>query len=169
MTERVKELRPEALYRACKDEDFTFTTTADLEEPGEIPGQERAAEAVRFGLGIDHDGYNIFAFGPSGSGKHSLAEHFVRERAAARPVAPDLCYVNNFAEPNKPSLLSLPPGLGSNLRNDLKEFIEEVATALPVVFESDEYQARLQAIKQSVKAGPEQASPNCRPKPRRRA
>jgi lon-related putative ATP-dependent protease len=156
MTTTTKELQPEALYRSCEPDDFKFGTTAELDSSLEMPGQDRAAEAVRFGIGIERDGYNIFALGPAGTGKQFLIEHFVQERAASRPSPPDLCYVNNFSEPNKPSLLVLPPGVGSSLKNDLKEFVEEVIGALPAVFESEEYQAKVNALRQSVKTGPEE-------------
>ena len=148
-----KELLPEALHKRCDPNDFPFDTTAELNAGTEIPGQARAAEALQFGLGIDREGYNIFALGPAGTGKHFLVEHFLREGASERPVPPDLCYVNNFAEPNKPSLLVLPPGLGSSLKKDLNEFIEEVMSSLPAVFESEEYQAKVNAVRQSVKTG----------------
>ena len=151
----MKELPPEMLYKRCKPDDLTFETTAELKTGIEIPGQARAAEAVQFGIGIDREGYNIFALGPAGTGKHFLVEHFLRERAATRPVPPDLCYVNNFSEPNKPTLLTLPSGLGLNLKKDLKEFVEEAMTALPAVFESEEYQAKANAIRQSVQTGEE--------------
>jgi hypothetical protein len=152
----MRELPPETLYKKCEPDDFKFETTAELKTTGvEIPGQSRAAEAVRFGVGIDREGYNVFALGPAGTGKHFLVEHFLTERASRRAVPPDLCYVNNFAEPNKPSLLTLPPGLGLSLKKDLKEFVEEVMTALPAVFESEEYQAKVNAIRQGVKTGEE--------------
>jgi lon-related putative ATP-dependent protease len=152
----IKELGPEALYRGCDPKDFAFETTAELEDGVEIFGQDRAAEAVQFGLGIERDGYNIFALGPAGTGKQFLVEHFLNERAATRPVPRDICYVNNFSEPNKPSLLILPPGIGSCFKKDMNEFIEEVATAIPAVFESEEYQARASAIRQTLKTGPEE-------------
>jgi lon-related putative ATP-dependent protease len=148
----IKELQSDALCKRCRSEDFPFETTAELQNIGEIPGQARAAEAVRFGLGIAHDGYNIFALGPAGTGKQFLVERFLAERAASRPAPPDLCYVNNFTEPNKPTLLVLPAGVGTGLKKDLKEIIDEVSSALPGVFESDEYQAKVNAIRQSVKS-----------------
>ena len=42
--------------------------------------------------------------------------------------------------------LKLPPGLGKGLKQDLKEFIDEVGSALPAVFESEEYQAKIKAL-----------------------
>jgi hypothetical protein len=112
----MSELSPETLYKRCEPGDFTFETTAELKTAEvEISGQARAAEAVRFGIGIDRGGFNVFALGPQGTGKHFLVEHFLKERASTRPVPPDLCYVNNFAEPNKPSLLTLPPDLSQRI------------------------------------------------------
>src|SRR5579885_1926809 len=131
----IRELQADELYRSCKPEDFKFETTGELNGSPDIPGQARATEAVQFGLGVEHDGYNIFALGPAGTGKKFLVEGFLKQRAETRPVPPDLCYVNNFAEPNKPALLVLPPGLGACLKKDLKELIEEIFSALPGVFE----------------------------------
>jgi hypothetical protein len=128
----MRELLPETLYKRCTLDDLAFETTAELKTAEvEISGQARATEALQFGIGIDRGGFNVFALGPQGTGKYFLVEHFLKERASTRPVPPDLCYVNNFAEPDKPSLLTLPPGLGLGLKNDLKEFVEEVMMSCP--------------------------------------
>jgi hypothetical protein len=63
----INELQTEALYRKSKPETFKFETTAELQGMAQIPGGPRAADAVRFGLVIQHDGYNIFALGPTGT------------------------------------------------------------------------------------------------------
>ena len=152
----IKELDLQNLYKKCDPDDFKFETTADIGPIAELPGQERAVEALRFGIGIERDGYNVFALGPVGSGKHFLVERLLLERASARSVAPDLCYVNNFPDTTTPSLLVLPPGLGSSLKKDLKELVEEVISTLPGVFESEEYQAKANAIRQNVKNAPEE-------------
>ena len=83
----MKELPPEILYKRCRPEDLNFETTAELKTGVQIPGQARAAEAVRFGIGIEPEGYNIFALCPAGSGKHFLVEHYLKERVnASRPA-----------------------------------------------------------------------------------
>jgi hypothetical protein len=48
-----KELLPEVLYKRCNPADLAFDTTAELPADLEVPGQARAAEALKFGLGID--------------------------------------------------------------------------------------------------------------------
>ena len=65
------ELGPNEIYRACDAAALSFETTADLPDLTEIIGQERAVSSVEFGMGIDSDGYNIFAVGPMGTGKTS--------------------------------------------------------------------------------------------------
>ena len=57
----VSELSPEQLYRSCDPGLLPFETTADAEDPPRFIGQPRAVEALRFGIGIERDGFNIFA------------------------------------------------------------------------------------------------------------
>lgn len=151
----VKGLNAEALCRRCDPSQFAFETTADLEDLAEVIGQPRAVEAVRFGVGIERDGYNIFALGPAGTGKHSLVRDFLEQRAAARSVPSDWCYVNNFEQPHKPRALALPAGMGVELRRDMERLVEELRTLLSAAFESEEYQTRRQALEEEFKKQPE--------------
>lgn len=82
--EPAKPLRPEQLYRRCNPGDFPFTT-AEPADLGEIIGQARALEAIRFGIGITNSGYNIYALGPPGVGKHSIGS--IRSRRRMRRVS----------------------------------------------------------------------------------
>jgi len=153
----VKPLEIEALYQRCDPEQFTFETTAELEDLAEIIGQPRAVEAVRFGIGIEREGYNIFALGPAGTGKHSLVRRFLEQRAATEPTPADWCYVNNFEQPHKPRALRLPPGTGTMLRGDMKQLVEELRNALSTAFESEEYRTRRQVIEEEFKERQEKA------------
>ncbi|MBM3569326.1 MAG: ATP-dependent protease [Alphaproteobacteria bacterium] len=144
-------LPAEALYRTCDAAGLGFVTTDELVPLDEALGQDRAVEAVGFGLGIRRPGYNIVAIGPPGIGKRSLIDRHVRTHAASEPTPADWVYVNNFAEPHKPRALSLPPGRGSALKRDIQALIEELRTALPAAFESDDYRARRQTIDGSFK------------------
>ena len=149
--EGLKPLDAKALYQCCDPEQFAFETTADLEDLTEIIGQPRAVEAVRFGVGIEQEGYNIFALGPAGTGKRSLVRQFFEQRAVGEPVPYDWCYVNNFKEPHKPRALRLPPGKGVELRQDMEDLVEELRTALSAAFESEEYQTRRQVIEEGFR------------------
>jgi len=123
-------LPPECLRAVCDSEHFGFDTTEALEaHPGDL-GQERAMEALRFGLAIEQADYNIFVLGEEGCGKHATTFRVLRAHAAGRPVPPDVCYVHNFDEPLHPRLLTMPAGRGAALRADMQAFVRELKLAI---------------------------------------
>ena len=153
----VEKLEPDALSRRCDAEQFEFETTAELEDLAELIGQPRAVEAVNFGIGIQQQGYNLFALGPAGTGKQAFIQHYVETHAAGEAVPPDWCYVNNFADHRKPRALELPPGRATQLHDDMNMLIEELGVTIPAVFQSDEYTTRAEAIDQELNERQEQA------------
>ena len=150
-------LKSDALYTRCLPEEFDFRTTAELDDLTEFIGQPRAVEAVSFGIGIRHKGYNIFALGPTGIGKRALVERYAVKQAAIEPLPPDWCYVNNFQQPHEPRMLRMPPGRGLELERDMGQLVEDLHAAIPTVFESNEYRTRSQAIEEELNEKNEQA------------
>jgi AAA domain len=140
----IKALDPEYLYRWCAPESLPFETTEELEELDGGVGQPRAIEALRFGIGIERPGYNIFALGPPGTGKYPLVRHFLTRRAQSAAVPSDWVYVHDFERPDRPRALRLPPGTGTRLRRDMEQLVEELRPALARAFEGEEYQARFE-------------------------
>lgn len=150
-------LHPTRLYRRCDPATLGFETTAELEEPEEMPGQARALEALRFGVSIRRHGYNIYALGPHGMGKHSLVRQVLEREAAGAPVPSDWCYVNNFREPDRPRALPLPAGRGRGFHDDMQRLVSELSNALPGAFETEEYQGRADEIRADLRARREEA------------
>jgi lon-related putative ATP-dependent protease len=150
-------LPPILLYRRCDPADLPFAVCSELEETPGLIGQERAVEALNFALRIRAKGYNVYALGAAGTGRHSMVEELLRERAAKEPAPPDWCYVNNFADPQQPRRLELPAGKGAALAAAMKRLVEELRAALPAAFERDEYRARREAIDQEFKQKSEEA------------
>lgn len=150
-------LDAERLCRKTDPAGFEFETTATLGAPAAWIGQDRAVEAVRFGIGMKRAGYNLFALGPTGAGKHTLVRNFIEEQAAQEPFPDDWCYVHNFVEPHKPIALSLPPGRGLIFQKDMERLVEDLKIAIPAAFESDESRARLEAIENEFSQRNEQA------------
>ena len=144
----VTPLSPADLYRACDPAHLGFETTSEVAPLDEIVGQPRAVEAVRFGVRIPQDGFNIYALGPTGTGKFTLVRRSLEEQAAQKPSPPDWCYVYNFESPYRPKVLRLPPGTGAQLRQDMQQLIADLRSALSAAFESDEYQTRREVIQQ---------------------
>lgn len=144
-------LSPDRLYRRCDPAALSFDNTAQLADLDHLLGQDRAVEALRFGVGIRQPGYNLYALGASGTGKHSTVDRFLRLRARQEPVPPDLCYVNNFDTQHRPVALRLPPGRGVILRDDVARLIDDLRAAIPGIFESEEYRNRRQVIEETSK------------------
>jgi predicted ATP-dependent protease len=138
----------EVLYRPCDPTQFGFETTDGLDAAEGIVGQRRALEALAFGTGIRSRGYNIYVLGATGVGKKTVVRKFLREKAIHAPKPSDWCYLHNFDQPDRPRLLRLDPGVGEQLRHDLDRLIERLRTVMPSCFEDEDYQRRLQAIKQ---------------------
>ena len=153
----VKPLAVQQLKRACDPELLPFDTTADLESLEVTLGQSRAMAALDFGVKIDCHGYNIYAHGPSGYGKHTIITRFLQEQPSNKEKLFDWCYVNNFDQAHKPNVLSLPPGIGAEFSRDMTRTVEELHAAIPAAFESDEYNARVQELQDEYKARRDQA------------
>jgi lon-related putative ATP-dependent protease len=150
-------LKASELYNRCDISQLDFKTTSNLESLPEVIGQERAVDAVRFGVGIQRDGYNLYALGPKGIGKYSLVRRYVEEKAESKNPPSDWCYINNFKQPHKPNALELPAGMGHQLSIDMEQLIEDLQAAIPAVFESEEYRTRSQVIEQELTEHKERA------------
>ncbi|MBN2248796.1 MAG: AAA family ATPase, partial [Campylobacterales bacterium] len=127
------------LYHRCDSLLFAFDTTDALDVLEQPLGQERALDAIDFGTNIAQDGYNIFAMGPSGSGKHSVVMKYLEQKAGSEPAPSDWCYVNNFKDQRLPLAIELPAGKALPFRDEMDELVELLKTLLPAVFESSSY------------------------------
>ncbi|MGK2926831.1 MAG: Lon protease family protein [Lysobacterales bacterium] len=150
-------LAPAALYRRCDPATLGFETTAELEDLSEIPGQDRASEAIHFATDIDVDGHNVYVLGSPGTGRHLFVRQILERKAATSPVPQDWCYVYNFDEPRKPRALALPPGRSKELRADVEQVIADAQTAIPAAFESEDFQAQREAVAEEFKESQEHA------------
>lgn len=148
---KIQELRSDQLYRKCDPAKFSFDTTDEIGEKVNIVGQDRASEAIEFGMNISYPGYNIFVLGPSGMGKLEIVQEFFENKAKSDPTPSDWIYVHDFDEPDQPDAIELPPGMGTEYEKDINNLIEEMQTALSAAFESEEYQNRHQSIFESFK------------------
>ncbi|HEY0945010.1 MAG TPA: ATP-binding protein [Opitutaceae bacterium] len=140
------ELKPEQLYHRCDPTKFAFGSTAELGDLAEGLGQGRAVEAICFGIGIQREGYNLYAMGPAGAGKHTIVRRFVDEKAGGQPVPADWCYVHNFHDAHQPRALQLPPGRARMLHDQMAQAVEDLRVGIPAAFETDEYRSRVQQI-----------------------
>ena len=144
-------LTADRLRRRCDLSSLAFETTDDLKSDDDVLGQDRAFEAIEFGIGIEHRGYNVFVLGPTGAGRHRYVRRILDARAADEAKPSDWCYIHNFDDPRRPRALELPTGMGRSLRRDMAQLIDDLRAGIPAVFESDEYRNRRHAIDQEFR------------------
>lgn len=154
----LKPLPKEKLYHSCDGASLAFSSTEEITHLDEILGQDRALEAIEFGIDIGHEGYNLYVMGSSGLGKHSVVRDTLANKAKSGSSPFDWCYVNNFKSPHLPRRLKLEQGAGSTLSKDMDELVDEVLTALPAAFQTDEYLRRAQEIQNEFRAKEDEVS-----------
>jgi lon-related putative ATP-dependent protease len=149
MPKKFPEVPVEELRAHVDPQSLSFENTASLEPPVErLLGQERASDAIKFGMGIKEHNYHIFIAGPPKAGLTYAARTYLEEQAKKEPTPPDWCYVYNFKEQDKPKSLKVSAGQGKELKKDMQEFIGALQTKVPEVFDSDDYRARDEELQQ---------------------
>ncbi|HYW92296.1 MAG TPA: ATP-binding protein [Gammaproteobacteria bacterium] len=136
------------LYQRCDVDALGFDTTAELADLEEIIGQQRAMDAVQFGVRMPGDGYNLYVLGPAETDKESVVRKFLERESAGRQAPGDWTYLNNFSDPKQPRALGLPSGRGAQLRADMQHLVEELKTSIPAAFETEDYRNRRAEIEE---------------------
>jgi AAA domain len=73
------------------------------------------------------------------------------EAAERRESPPDWVYVNNFVDATKPVAIDLPTGRAPKFNTAMRSLIEDLKTAVPAVFQSEDYQRRRGAIDENFR------------------
>src|SRR6202790_5645122 len=137
---RITELPPEKLRWRCDPARIPYEPTAQA-EPIEGPvGQDRALRALRMGIELAAPGYNIFVCGLSGTSRGGMIQKRIEQLQPRTKWAPDRCYVNNFKNPDRPRLLTLPRGQANTFKKDMQSGIEFLRRRIPQVFEGEPFQ-----------------------------
>lgn len=140
MVEKIHEEVPvEKLRWRCDPDSLPMETTEAVEPCKEIIGQERALEAIRVGLEIGSIGYNIFVTGLAGTGRFTTIKAVFEKMDVRGKIPNDLCYVNNFKNPDMPHMLSLPAGQGNGFKKEMETLIETLKKKVPLIFENENY------------------------------
>jgi len=135
-----KPLQVHKLRWQCDPKSLGIGSTNDVHPTREIIGQERALRALRVGLEMEHDGYNIFVTGLTGTGRTTTIKRLLQDFEKKTVLMKDHCYVYNFKNPDTPIAISLPAGQGRGLKQDMENFIKELLRDIPAVYESQRYQ-----------------------------
>ena len=139
-------LAPEALTRRFSPEQFAFTHTDDLEPFRGVLCQERAVEALQFGVAMPRPGYNVYVMGEPGTGRFSFVKRYLKAEGKRQQTPADWVYVNNFEDSREPRALELPSGTASEFISDMGGLIDNLLATFPAVFEHPSYQQKKSAI-----------------------
>ncbi|NIM20218.1 MAG: AAA family ATPase [Candidatus Latescibacteria bacterium] len=145
------ELKANDLRWKCDPDKLGFETTDELTCCSEIIGQDRALNAIKLGLEVRSEGYNIFVSGLTGTGRSTTIQRLLRGMDHGDKELLDICYVYNFQTPDIPICICPPAGTGAKLKKNLKEVLRTLRTHIPKALQSDPYKERQKAILEDVK------------------
>lgn len=160
----MKELDPKQLRARCEVKEFTCKTSDELTPLEGVVGQPRALKALQFGLEIPDKGFNIYAAGISGTGRHTAVERFLQDLAATRPVPPDWCYVTNYTNQFKPMALEFPAGKGKEFVTKIDRFVDAARTSVRRMLEGEEYAGQREDLTKSFESRRDQFTEEMRQK-----
>lgn len=134
---KIEDLKPKDVLN-----DIEFNTTKDISPTKDIIGQDRAVQAIKFGLKMNQKGYNIYVAGTSGVGRTSYTHALIKNHAKENPNKnlKDWVYVNNFKNSNEPTALCFDAGQGKVFKKDIEDIIDKLKDEIPKIFNSKEYE-----------------------------
>ena len=109
-------------------------------------GQDRARDALSFGLGIEARGYNLYVMGEQATGRFTLVHEFINKYVNKTVTPDDWCYINNFEDEREPFSLRLVAGESKKLIKDMESLIDEILDTFPAAFDNPGYQRKKAAI-----------------------
>lgn len=140
-------LSPAQLIRPCTLPDSAFKLPKKFNP---VIGQDKAFDALDFGLNILAPRYNMYCMGEKGLGRTSLSMQKIREKALKEPTPPDYCYVYNFDQPRFPQFLSFPAGQALEFQKHLKKTIAVASRFLARAALEDSYRLALKLLEEKV-------------------
>jgi lon-related putative ATP-dependent protease len=141
-------LDPEKLRLKIEPQSLGFEQLSQLEtEERPLVAQERAIQALTFGLRMEHPDFNIYVAGIKETGLSELARSYVEEVAKdTYPLPSDWCYVHNFRNPDTPTAVELQKGKGREFKKDMTDLLDELKLHIPKVFEDETYVSRKEEV-----------------------
>jgi len=135
----VKELKPKDLSPIISFKKLRIKSSAKVEPCRSIIGQTKAIKSIKLGLKVKSNGYNIFVTGLTGTGRSTTIKHLLEDLDTEQPQLNDICYVNNFNDPDCPTALSFKAGEGRQFKKEAEYIINSLRKVVPKIFTGDDY------------------------------
>jgi predicted ATP-dependent protease len=140
----VRELAVDELAWRCPADWVPWQSSSEIEPASTIVGQDRAVDAIAFGLAVESVGYNVFITGLSGTGRLTTISRFLDQLAGDVEPPDDVCFVHNFRTPEEPSALFLRAGAGRRFKQAMEVLVRELAANVPGILGNKEFRRRLE-------------------------
>jgi len=140
-------LSPSQLIKSCQLPDSAFKLQKKFNP---IIGQDKAFDALDFGLDILAPRYNMYCISEKGLGRTSLTMQKIQKKALKEATPPDYCYVYNFEQPRFPKYLSFPAGQALEFQKHLKKTTAVANRFLARAPFEDSYQLSLKLLEEKV-------------------
>ena len=157
-SKKIKELDVKQLRNECDPKQFNFKTTEEIAKGYVLLSQKRALSAIEFGLNIKITGYNIYVSGVTGTGRNTTILNAIKAIAKKEPVPDDICYLFNFDNPDEPTALKLPAGMGVQFEDDMDELVKELELEVERAFSGKDYEDKKKEIVEKIKKEKEELS-----------
>ena len=141
-----EELTPDRLRWTLDQQKIPYATTDDCKPCEDIIGQERALRAIKTGLDIKCLGYNIFITGMLGTGRTTTIKQLLEKLEKGEKTPDDILYVNNFKNPDEPTLIMLSGGQGKLFKEAMENLIEMLKVNIPELLKSKYYTEKRENI-----------------------
>ncbi len=137
--ESPKELSWKDLKWQCNYKKFDFESTDTLSPASEIVGQTQALNALKLGVELRSQGYNIFITGLSGTGKLTTIKRTLEKIKPKCSKLKDFVYVNNFDDPDQPIVLEFKSGEAKKFKKDIHKTLNYLKRTIPKSLESEPF------------------------------
>jgi Lon-like ATP-dependent protease len=147
----VRELTADELAWRCPEDWVEWESSEEIPAATTIVGQDRAVEAIAFGLAAGGVGYNVFVTGLSGTGRLTTITRFLDQLVDADRSPDDVCFVYNFRKPEEPCALHLEAGAGRRLVEAMESMVQELADNLPSILSDKDFRKRIERAVEDLK------------------
>lgn len=150
---KVKPLAPTRLRTRLKPSAVPYEDSRAIPDGRTAEPQPRALQALELALHIKDGGYNVYLAGEPNLGRTYMVQRFLAPRAAKSPVPPDILYVFNFEDQDRPRAIKLPPGQGRAFKQALSAAMNKLRKDIPERFDQESYFRQRQEIRDTYQGG----------------
>ena len=143
---RVNELNWNELNHSYQPSDFSFRTTEEVDSNSELLDQEECLAAIRRGLSIESEGYNLYISGVVNQKVEMAIRHEVEKQASLREESKIWGYIYNFSEPEEPKAIQLEREDALALKLDLQELRAFLANDISLLLEQEEVKEKQEML-----------------------